>query len=203
LFTKARILEGMDDLHGSTAALAEAAPLVDAKREPRLAQGIRCQLIVNLCLEDRSVEASPRLREVRLIAEQRGKELDLTRVLWLEGVVAAGLGQPDEAKAKLEQVRRDLARREIAYDCALVTLDLAVVLLAENRTGEVRALAADLVWIFRAQQVSENALAALRLFSEAARREIATIGLARRIRRFLYRAQHDPGLELEEAGAGA
>jgi transcriptional regulator with XRE-family HTH domain len=190
LFTKARVLEAMDDLQGSAAAL-----------ELRLAQGIRCQLIVNLCLEDRAAETHQYLRELRLIVEEHGKEIDLTRVLWLDGIAAAGAGQNSEAEASLEQVRREMARREIAYDCALVTLDLAVVLLAKNRTQEVRALATDLVWIFRSQQVSENALAALRLFTEAARRETATVGLARRLRRFLYRAQHVPELKLEETGA--
>jgi len=202
LFTKSRVLEGLDDLPGSTAALDEAVVLVDAKLEPRLALGLRFQLLVNLCLGDRAEEAEPRLREVRLIAEQRGKELDLTRVVWLEGIVAAGLGQNAEAEANLEQVRRELETHRIAYDCALVTLELAVVLLAENRTAEVRSLAADLVWIFRAQQVGENALAALRLFAEAAKRETATVGFARQIRRFLYRAQHNPGLEFAESGAG-
>jgi hypothetical protein len=89
-----------------------------------------------------------------------------------------------------------MAKREIANDYALVTLDLTVVLLAENRTAEVRALATDMIWIFRSQQMSENALAALRLFSAAARQETATVGLARRIRRFLDRAQQDSELKL-------
>jgi hypothetical protein len=95
-----------------------------------------------------------------------------------------------------------MAQREIAFDYALATLDLAVVLLAKNRNAKVRALATDLVWIFRSQQMSENALAALRLFTEAARRDTATVGLARRLRRFLHRTQNDPELKLEEAGAG-
>jgi len=201
LYTKAGILEGMDDLKGSAAALEEAASLVDAKREPRLALGIRLKLLLNLCLDDRAEEARPQLREVLSIAEGRGKELDLARVLWVSGMVAAGTGRSAEAEESLEQVRREMARHHIAYDYALITLELAVVLLAQNRTGEVRALATDLVWIFSAQQVSENALAALRLFSEAARRDAATVGFARKIRRFLYRAQHDPGLEFEDAGA--
>jgi tetratricopeptide (TPR) repeat protein len=202
LYTKASILADMDDLEGSIAALEEAAPLVDAKREPRLALGIRLLLLLNLCLGERVAEAQQHLGEVRTIAERLNRELDLTRVLWVEGLAAAGVGRRAEAEPKLQQVRRVMAQREIANDCALVTLDLAVVLLAENRTGEVRALATDLVWIFRSQQMSENALAALRLFTEAARRETATVALARRIRHFLDRAQRDPGLKLEETGAG-
>jgi tetratricopeptide (TPR) repeat protein/transcriptional regulator with XRE-family HTH domain len=202
LFTKARILEGMDDLQGSAAALEQAAQLVDTSRELRLAQGIRCQLVVNLCLEDRAVEALQHLGEVRAIAQRLNRELDLTRVVWLEGLAAAGVGQSAEAEAKLQQVRGVMAEREIACDYALATLDLAVVLLAENRTVEVRAFATDLLWIFRSQQMSENALTAMRLFAAAARQETATVRLARLIRRFLDRAQHDPELKLEEMGAG-
>ena len=33
------------------------------------------------------------LPEVRALAERLGEELDLTRVFWLEGKVAAGLGR--------------------------------------------------------------------------------------------------------------
>jgi transcriptional regulator with XRE-family HTH domain len=203
LYTKASILADMHDLKGSTTALEEATSLVDAKREPRLALGIRLEFLLTLCFGDRAAEARQHLGEVRSIAERLNQELDLMRVLWMEGLVAAGLGQSAEAEPKLQQVRRVIAQREIAHDYALVTLDLAVVYLAENRTAEVCGLATDLVWIFRSQQMSENALAALRLFTEAARLETATVGLARRIRRFLDQALHDPELKLEEAGAGA
>lgn len=202
LYTKARILEGMDDLQGSTAALEEAASLVDSKREPRFALGIRLFLLLNLCLGDRAAEAQQHLGEARSIAERLNRELDLNRVLWVEGLAAAGVGKSAEAVIKLQQVRGVMAGRDFAYDYALATLDLAVVLLAENRSGEVRALATDLVSIFRSQKLSENALAALRLFTKAAQRETATVGLTRRLRRFLHRAQHDPELKLEEPGAG-
>jgi transcriptional regulator with XRE-family HTH domain len=202
LYTKARILEDIDDLQGTAAALEEAASLVDAKREPRLALAIHLELLFNLCLGDRAAEAQQHLGEVRSIAERLSRELDLTRVLWVEGLAAAGVGQRGEAEVKLQQVRRVMAGREFAYDYALATLDLAVVFLAENRSREVRVLATDLVWIFRSQQLSQNALAALRLFTEAARLETASVGLARRLRRFLDRAQHDPELKLEETGAG-
>ena len=41
---------------------------------------------------------------------------------------------------------------------------------------------------------TEEALAALRLFHEAAGRETATADFARRVLRFLFRARHDAGL---------
>jgi transcriptional regulator with XRE-family HTH domain len=201
LYTKAQTLVDMDDLQGSIPVLEEAASLVDAAREPRLALGIRLKFLLTLCLGNRAAEAQRYLGEVRSIAERLNRELDLTRVLWLEGLVAAGVGRSVEAVAKLQQVRGVMAEREIGFDYALATLDLAVVLLAENRTSEVCALVTDLVWIFRSQQMSENTVAALHLFAAAARQETATVGLARRIRHFLLRAQNDPELKLEETGA--
>jgi tetratricopeptide (TPR) repeat protein len=202
LYTKAIILADMGEPQGATAALEEAASLVDAKQEPRLALGIRMEFLLSLCLAGRAAEAQQHLSEVRSIAERLNRELDLIRVLWLDGLAAAGVGQSAEAELKLQQVRRVMEEREIAFDYALVTLDLAAVHLTENRVADVYALATDLLWIFRSQQMSENALAALRLFTEAARRKTATVALARRIRCFLNRAQRDPELKLEEPGAG-
>jgi hypothetical protein len=46
--------------------------------------------------------------------------------------------------------------------------------------------------------VQPEALAAIGIFCEAARREAATVELARRVIRFLDRSQHDPELKFEE-----
>jgi tetratricopeptide (TPR) repeat protein len=204
LYTKARVLEALDDLEGSIAILQEAAPLIDEAQEPRLALGVRFQLLHTLCLQDRAAEAAPGLGEVSLLAERLGGTLDRTRCEWLRGKVAAGLGRKDEAQAAFEQVRREFAKPETAYDCALVSMDLALVLLEEGRTGAVRTLAVEMLQTFKALGIHREALAALDLFCQAARQETATAELARRVARFLYRAQHDPELRFEadeEAGA--
>ncbi len=58
-------------------------------------------------------------------------------------------------------------------------------------------LAEELLAIFRAQKVHREALAALTLFYQAARKETATAELARRLGDYLYRAQHRPELRFE------
>jgi hypothetical protein len=65
--------------------------------------------------------------------------------------------------------------------------------------AEVRILASQMSWIFSSQGVQREALAALKLFCDAAREETATVDLARRVIRFLHRSQHDPELKFEEA----
>jgi tetratricopeptide (TPR) repeat protein len=198
-YTKARVLEALDDLEGATAALQEAASQSDEHREPRLALGIRFQLLHVLCLQDRAVEAEPMLWEVCMLAERLGGVLDLSRCVWLRGKIAAGLGRTEEAQAAFEQVRRDLAKPETAYDCALVSMDLALLLLGQGRTAEVRNLAGEMLQVFKSQGVHREALAALEVFCKAARQESATVALARRVARYLYRAQHDPELRFEPA----
>jgi tetratricopeptide (TPR) repeat protein len=197
LFTKARILETLGDSEASTEVLHEAIPQVDEQRDPRTALGVQFLLVVNHCLRGRAIEAEPLLSHVRALAEMLGMEADLKRVVWLEGKVAAGVGRAADAESAFEEVRRYFAAEKLGFDYALVCLDLALLLLEQGRTAEVRTLAAEMAWIFTNQGVHREALAALRIFCDAARQEEATVELARKIVHFLHRSQHDPGLPFD------
>ncbi|HSU84811.1 MAG TPA: hypothetical protein VLR69_20520, partial [Thermoanaerobaculia bacterium] len=61
------------------------------------------------------------------------------------------------------------------------SLELAVLYLEEERTVDVRNLARAMGWIFQAQGIAREALAALTLFFEAAQRETATVELTRHV----------------------
>lgn len=69
--------------------------------------------------------------------------------------------------------------------------------LEEGRTREVRELAEEMLWIFKSQGVHKEALAALRLFCQAAREEKARVEWTRGLVKYLYRAQHNPKLRFE------
>lgn len=198
LIAKANIHKSLGDPQASMAALNEAARLIDSDRQPRNAFGLRFNLLEDLCQLGRAEEAASKLSEVRTLAERLNGELDLTRVVWLEGRVAIGLGHHVEARAAFEQVRRTFHQRELAFDFALVSLELSLLFLQESRAAEVRTLAEEMLWIFNAQGVHREALAALRLFCDAAREGTVTIELARRVVQFLHRAQYDPGLRFEK-----
>jgi transcriptional regulator with XRE-family HTH domain len=200
LLSKARIHETLGDPEASTAALLEAAPLIDPIKEPRTAWVLRINLAVDLCHLGRFQEAEAQLPEVRFLAERLGEELDLTRVVWLEGRIQAGLERVAEALAAFEQARRVFNYHQLGFEYSLVSLEAASLLLREGRTSEVKRLADEMVQLFRAQDVEREALAALQLFYDAARQETATLDLTRRIVHFLYRAQHDPKLRFETGG---
>jgi len=198
LIAKANLHDALGETEASTTALYEAAPLIDPIREPRNALVLRFNLVVDLCSLERFVEAEESLPEVQDLAKKRGEELDITRSVWLQGKVHAGLGRTDDAHGSFEQVRRVFKQRELAFDYALVSMELALLHLEQGRTAEVRALAEEMLTIFRTLKVEREPLAALQLFCDAAKREAATADLARRIVKYLYRAHHDPELRFEE-----
>ena len=197
LLAKSQILLAVGDVEQSTKVLQEAAPLVT---EPRDFLGVKYQLLANLCRLGRAAEAEPGLDAVEILAAQGGSRLDLVTVLWLRGAVHAGMGRLAEARAAFEEVRWAFEAEKFALNCALVSLELSLVLLEQGHTREVRDIAEEMVWIFNAQGVHREALAALRIFCEAARREAATVELIRRVVHYLNRAQHDPELRFEKEG---
>ena len=181
LMKKAYTLDQMGQAELAVEVLREAAPLVDSKREPRLRCVVKFNLAANLCHLGRYAEAESLLPEIQELAAGLRKELDLVRVAWLHGRIGAGLGRTREAATAFEQVRREFTARTMAYDVALVTLELAELYLAEGRTREVRALAEEMMWVFRSQGIQREALVALKLFFDAALSEAATVEMARRV----------------------
>ena len=203
LLSKSNILRRLGDPEGSTVVLLEAEPLIDAHRDPRLAFGLRFNILVDLCHLGRSAEAAPRFPAVRQLAERLGDALDLTRCLWLQGQIDSGLGRLAEALSAFDQVRRTFLEHSLPYDYALVSLDLSLVLLEQGRTAEVARVAEEMLGIFKSHEVHPEAMAALRVFCDAAKQEAATVELTRQVERYLRRAQHDPELRFEREGTEA
>jgi transcriptional regulator with XRE-family HTH domain len=197
LMSKVIALEDLGDFHAAIDLIHQAGAAAGDRCEPRQRFLISAHLAGNLCFLGRHDEAEGLIPEVRALARQLGNDLDLLRVLWIEGQVAAGLGRDDEAAAKLGQVRTELLTRGIAYDAALVTLELAQIHAAAGRTAEVKALARESAAVFHAQAVHHEAQAACELFREAAEHEAATVAVIRQVIVYLHRAQDHPHLRFE------
>lgn len=197
LVSKGFTLEVMGEYERAIDVLLQANPLVDRQGEPRDRTVLLFNLAVNFCHAGRYSEAARLVPQVRDLAAEMGDQIDLIRVAWLEGRVAAGQGRPQEARRALAEARREFDLRKMSYDVALTLLEEAVLLLDEGRTAEVKALAPELAEVFESNGVHREALGALRLFHEAAEREKATAELARRVLRYLFRARYDQGLRYE------
>ncbi|HEV8581377.1 MAG TPA: hypothetical protein VGX68_20110 [Thermoanaerobaculia bacterium] len=194
---KAFTLEAMGEYEGAIEVLLQAAPKVDQQQELRLKNVLYFNLAVLFCHIGRYDDAAELVPRVRSLASAMGDEIDLVRLAWLEGRVAAGQGWSSEARRLLAKARQKFAARGMTYEVSLTLLEEAVLLLEEGRIAEVKALITELATVFKDKRVHREALAALRLFHEAAEREKATVELARRVLRFLFRARYDESLQFE------
>lgn len=197
LIKKALALAEMEEPESAIELLHEARPLVDVKRDPRLLLCLRHNLLWNLTTVEQYGLAKALLPEVAALSRELGNPLDLVRLRWAEARIAAGLGEVNAAVRLFQDLRQDFAERGIAYDAALVTLELTALHAQEGRTAEVKRLSLEMAGIFRAQDVPREALAALLFFQRAAAREQATARLAREVAAFLEKLRSDPGLRFD------
>jgi tetratricopeptide (TPR) repeat protein len=189
--------EVMGDYEGAITILRRVARLVDKHPEARLRTIQRFNLAAALTHVERGHREAARLVPVvRRLAKELGDELDVIRTKWLEGRALAGLGRTAKALEALEEARGAFAERKLHYDVALCLLEMAVLHLDRGELEQVKRLTIQLVPVFRAKKIHREALAALRLFSIAAKRQTATADFTRSLLDYFFRARHDKALRL-------
>src|SRR5258708_14912147 len=160
---KAKALEELGQHEAAIALLRQLESQLDSS-DRRCLFVVCAQLVGNLCYAGRHAEAASRFPELRALAGELGNKLDLLRVDWLQGQLAAGQGPTDEAIRALGRVRAAFMAQGNAYDTALVTLELAEIHAALGHTAEVKALAQESASVFQDQGVHREARQALELF---------------------------------------
>lgn len=176
--------------------LEQARSRIDAKNDPRLLLVHDFNKAVNLVRLDRFSEAEPLLPLIEAGTEP-GNELDRVRLQWLKGSIWAGAGRTPEGIAALAEVRSYFFSESIAYDFAVVSVELGTLYLEQGRAGLVRELANQMKWIFQSQGIHKQALEALALFCHAAQMEAVQADWTRRLVKYLNRAQSNPSLHFE------
>lgn len=201
LMVKGLALRYQGDFRSAADCFRTSLFLLDGLREPRLLVSGQYNLIG--CLQDagRNAEAAALIPEARKMIEQAGTRPDLTRLRWLEGRVTAALGRPAEAEAALLEVREDFFDAALAFDAALVSLDLADFYLRQGRPEETTHLAAELLPVFQSREVYREALASLLVFQQAAEVEQLTSGLIAEIAAYLREARNNPYLRFRDHGS--
>lgn len=202
LLSRARLAKERGKLDQAVAILQQANEIAIPDDDGRVVLSIQHSLADNLSKLDRFPEAEALLPAVIDLSRKCGGEVDLIRLRWIEGRVAAGLGHRDAGVATLRKVRGELAARHLTFDTALVSLELAILYSEQGQAEEVKSLARHMVPIFRARNVNPEILDALSLFRQAAERERVSAELARKVLAYLRKARHNPGLRFEaEVGA--
>jgi tetratricopeptide (TPR) repeat protein len=170
LLKKAKILEEMGRLKRAIDLLAKRSKEI---KNPRLFACARFNLLGCLTLAQRYEEAAQLLPEVQALF-QSAQPVDLLRLGWAKANIAFGLNRIPEAEAGFLDVQQAFLERGMAYDAALVSLDLALVYLRESKLSDLKKLAGDLVVLFESRDVHREALGALYLFQKACEEERIT-----------------------------
>ncbi len=197
LVNRARILALLENFEEANEILREAALLISEEHEPRLLWSAQFYLADNLLHAAQLEEATGLLPSIQRLTRRLGKQLDGLRVRWLEGRLAAALGQNERALVILSQVREEFASLKMPFDTALATLELTNLLLEQGRQADVLRLARQLEQTFRAQGAPEKALEAVLVFRKAAERQAVTLEMVRRLIAYIERARYNPELRFE------
>ncbi|HYU33362.1 MAG TPA: hypothetical protein VEW48_14490 [Thermoanaerobaculia bacterium] len=146
--------------------LSTGLTLIHPASDPKLVISAVHNLITFLADSARFREAQRLLKGARPYYPE-GDRLNLIKLHWLEGKIAAGLGRLRRAEQSLLRARRELAAAGLHFHVALVSLDLAAVWLSQGKTAETRALVEELVATFQARRIAREALAALLLLKKS------------------------------------
>lgn len=189
LLSKAALRERQGEPEQVVPLLESALDLLDPQREPRLQLVAWQNLVTQLHQRGEPAAAAELLPRTRRLAAELGVgRLDHLRLDWTEGAVRLALGDEDGA-GLLQATRQAFIDESMPIEAALVSLELAVYHLEAGRCAETRRLVDELVPLLRARRVHREAMAALLVLQQAARRQQATSAMAREVAATLRRVQ--------------
>jgi len=171
---------------------------LSSEAEPRLYCYARHNLTLFLCDAGRYREAEESLGNDRELYREYTDAYTQSRLVWVEGKIAFGLGRMDDAEGTFIAIRQSFIDQGNGYDAAMVSLDLALIYVKMSRTAELKQVAEEMHAVFAAEDIHREALAALRLFQEAAREEKLTVELIENLAIYLKRARANPSLRFRQ-----
>ncbi len=172
--------------------------LIDAVRDPELALVASHSLAWFLMEGGRLREARILLWENRQQYERHAGSILLLKRTWLEGQLAAGLGDLERAVKELSQAVRGFEEAELGYQAALATLDLGAVWLRQGRSHAALQILEYAAETFVAIGVGREALGALALLQQACEQERVDVTLIHQISAFFRRLEHDPSARFNQ-----
>ncbi len=194
LLKEAKILEESGEFAGAIDLLHLTTDDMDSASEPRLFTYGRFNLLISLVLAERYEEAERLLPDIKNRLREISQPLDLVRLRWVEGNLDLGLGRLGPSEAAFREVQREFLERQMGFDAALVSLDLARLYAQEGCTEDLKRLAAELMPIFQSRDVSREAILALLMFQRACEEERLTVDLVRQFSAHLRRERRGNGV---------
>jgi tetratricopeptide (TPR) repeat protein len=184
--------------HESLQLTSEGLALIDPEADPEL-------LLIAVQNQVWTLVECGLLLEARGLLDQYrprwGKDtLNELKLRWIEGRIAAGIGELPNALQHLWAAREGFAAAGLPYRAAMVSLDLGTLLLQRGQTVEARQALVQAVDTFYNLQVTQETLAAAEILRRALEMEATPLILISHIAEFLRRLTGDPICRLEPLG---
>lgn len=200
--SRARVARTQDNPTAAIRYLEDALPRLDPGRDPALIRAAQQAMLSNLVDSGEYVRASGLLLESGLGEAFADEPLNRLRLRWVEARIHAGMGRLKRAEAILKEIRQEFLARNLAYDAALVGIDLAGVWLRQDQIAPMPALLLEVGATFeRLNLRTQDALTAVAFLHEALALNVLSLPVFERTRHFLARYQNDPGLTFDVSGA--
>jgi len=127
----------------------------------------------------------------RYMTEGLGR-VNVLRVRWEEGRIDAGLGALVSAEQAFREVKQKAEEVKRPFDSALVSLDLAAVLMKLNRRQEAQELVIEAARVFTGLRIEREAWMAVLMLKRTFETEQASAVLVEEVAAFVRRSQNDP-----------
>lgn len=177
--------------------LAQSLQLLDAKRDPNLIYAAMHNQTTFLIELERFREAERQLFLLRPIQHQAGGRINQLRHRCLEARIDAGLDRSERAEKVFREVREGFLEVNRAYDSALISLDLAAVLLAQGKAREATEVVTTASKTFVALRIQREALMAVIMLRTACEMRMATQTMIEEVAKYLRRLENDPTAKFE------
>ena len=161
LVQKAIALLYSGDAEEAVLVLNQAIPLIEPERDPNLLLAA-CHNLVRCYIDlGRPEHALSIYSEMRDLYRKAHDPIIRLRTAWQEGLLLRDLGHLRAAEAALLEVRQGFVDRELLYDAALVSIDLAAVYVKLQAEAELKETVAESMPIFQSLGVGREILASL------------------------------------------